>query len=125
MDKYYCRQKYLLECPFKSVDVAAINLTDDELNNIQNYTVPFNLFDYYVKYRRKISVSILDENADSYADFSRYVNEVADVDELLLVNDRPKTENPIIEEYSDATLQAYLYLLQKSGVNAVVVNHIS
>ena len=122
MDKYYCRQKYLLECPFNRVDVAAINLTEDELNNIQNHTVPFNLFDYYVKYRRKISVSILDEKADTYADFSRYVNETADVDELLLVNDRPKTDNPIIEEYSNATLQAYLYLLQKNGVNVVLVS---
>ena len=110
MNKYYCRQKYLLECQFNRVDVDTINLTEDELNNIQNYTVPFNLFDYYVKYRRKISISILDEKADTYADFSRYENEVADVDELLLVNDRPKTDNPIIGIYSEATLQAYLYL---------------
>ena len=53
----------------------------------------------------------------SHTDFTRYVNEVADVDELVLVNDRRKTDNPIIEEYSDATLQAYLYLLDKNGIN--------
>ena len=121
MDKYYCRQKYLLGCPFNRVDVAAINLTDDELKDIQNYTVPFNLFDCFVKYLRKIYVSVLDENSDTYTDFTRYVNEVADVDELLLVNDRRKTDNPIIEEYSDATLQAYLYLLDKNGINSVLV----
>lgn len=92
-----------------------------ELNQIQNYNELYNLFDCNVPYIRKISTDILDETIDTVEEFNRIADNLVDVDELILIDTRKHTNNPIIRSYAETTLKAYVHLFTKRGIKKITI----
>ena len=116
-----CYQKYLFDTDYTDVPIPTIFLEREDCNQIQNYDAPYNIFDCNTRYRRKISVSVLDRDADTIVNFNKILGYIDNVDELFLINDRITVDNPIIQSYSECTLKAYVKLFVNNGIENVYV----
>ena len=121
MKDSYCYQKYLFDADYTDIHITTIFLEREDCNQIQNYDAPYNIFDCNKRYRRKISVSVLDRDADSIVNFNKILRYIDKVDELFLINDRKTVDNPIIQSYSECTLKAYVKLFMNNGIENVYV----
>lgn len=117
----YCYQKYLLQSSYINTSFTSVLLSNNEAEKIQDYNIPYNLFDYMESYKRKISTDILDKEASTYEKFHELADKVNSVDELILIDNRINTDNPIICNYAEATLKAYVHLFKKNGIKHITV----
>ena len=69
MQNTYCRQKYLFVSEHQEIQLVKSSISKQALNQIQNYSEPYNLFDCNTSYVRKISTDILDEKVDTSEEF--------------------------------------------------------
>lgn len=119
VNNQYTFQEFLLECPYNEIRIE--NYTVAHSEELQDHHVEYNLLDYLDGMaRRAISLSALDRIIDTEYDFRLFVFNHQWVDQLVIVNDRPYFENPILSIYSSNTLKAYLYRINKAGIPCVV-----
>lgn len=112
-------QEFLLECPYDSLQIE--DYVADRLKGLQDHHVAYNLFDCSNgTVRRTIALSELDQLIDTEDDFILFVENHQWIDELIIVDDRPQFENPILLNYSINTLKAYLYRIQHAGISCGV-----
>ncbi len=117
MVKYF-HQSWLLDCPYKSVNLTEYVIVPDEGVFIQDIRYERNLFDYNrEKFTRKVNLSRLDEETDTRQDWEHFLISASEVDRLILWDDRKKSENKIYSGYLQATRQAYIWHLQQAQIS--------
>jgi hypothetical protein len=114
----YFPQSWLLNCPYKSVNLAEYIINPDNGVYIQDIRYDRNLFDYNQdKFTRKVNLSLLDEKTDTPRDWEHFLSSASKVDRLILWDDRKKSENKIYSGYLQATRQAYIWHLEQAHVS--------
>ena len=121
MQNTYCRQKYLFFFFHQEIQFVKSRISKQALNQIQNYSEPYNLFDCNTPYVRKISTDILDEKVDTSEEFDLIADSLIDVDELIIIDARKSNDNPIIRSYAESTLKAYVHLFSQKGIKKITV----
>lgn len=117
MVKYF-PQSWLLDCPYKSVNLTEYIITPDNGVYIQDIRYDRNLFDYNQdKFTRKVNLSLLDEKTDTPRDWEHFLSYASKVDRLILWDDRKKSENKIYAGYLQATRQAYIWHLKQAQIS--------
>ena len=112
VNNQYTFLEFLLECPYNEIQIK--NYTVMHSEELQDHHVKYNLLNYlYGMARRAIALSALDRIIDTEYDFQRFVYNHQWVDQLVIVDDRPCFENPILSNYSNNTLKAYLYRIKR------------
>lgn len=120
MVKYY-PQSWLLDCPYKSVNLTEYIITPDNGVYIQDIRYERNLFDYnQVRFTRKVNLFWLDEKTDTPRDWEHFLNYASKVDRLILWDDRKKSENKIYSGYLQATRQAYIWHLTQAKISCLL-----
>ena len=92
MQNTYCRQKYLFVSEHQEIQLVKSSISKQALNQIQNYSEPYNLFDCNTSYVRKI-----------------------------IIDARKNNDNPIIRSYAESTLKAYVHLFSQKGIKKITV----
>lgn len=119
VNNQYTFQEFLLECPYDELQIENYTVTHSE--ELQDHHVEYNLFDYLDgMVWRTIALSTLDRIIDTEHDFRLFVNHYQWVDQLVIIDDRPHFENPILSSYSNNTLKAFLFRINKAGISCVV-----
>ena len=119
VNNQYTFQEFLLECPYNEIQME--NYTVAHSEELQEYHVEYNLLDYLNGLaRRAIALSVLDRIIDTEYDFRLFIYHYQWVDQLVIVDDRPYFENPILSSYSSNTLKAYLYRINKARIPCVI-----
>lgn len=121
MKEKYCRQKYLLETNYGDIRLQVKPISRQEYVLLQDFYIPYNLFDCNDLCVRKIDTSFLDASTDTLYDFERVVEKMADIDELVIVDDRPDFTNPIIRKYAYSTMKAYVLMFNQYGIKSISV----
>lgn len=112
-------QEFLLECPYDSLLIE--NHAVDSLEGQQDHHTEYNLLDCpNGTVRRTIALSELDQLIDTEEDFLLFMKNHRWIDELIIIDDRPPFENPILSNYSVNTLKAYLYRIKHAGISCSV-----
>lgn len=115
----YTFQEFLLDCPYDSILIE--NYAVVRLEELQDHQVAYNLFDCFNGIvRRTIALSELDQFIDTEDDFILFIENHRWINELIIIDDRPQFENPILSNYSINTLKAYLYRIQHAGISCGV-----
>ena len=71
----YFSQSWLLNCPYKSVNLAEYIINPDNDVYIQDIRYDRNLFDYnQEKFTRKVDISLLDEKTDTPRDWEHFLS---------------------------------------------------
>lgn len=97
-------------------------MDESDLDTIRACEVAKDLFDFGPNgYIRKISLSALDRDMDSVGDWHAFTEQVKDLDQILLVDDRTQTDNPIVKDFDAFTKQRYLAALASRGIRATIV----
>ena len=117
--KHVLSHEYLANVNSTDVSFETLYLSQESVSEVQDYSVPRNLFDFDSKWTRKIFISVLNENACTLEQFATYGRSAAAVDELWLVDERDRSENVIIREYADFTTKAYVSLFLTFGTRTV------
>ncbi|MCR4643813.1 MAG: hypothetical protein K5695_00185 [Oscillospiraceae bacterium] len=73
----------------------------------------------------EIDTALLDSTADTLAEIEDIADQATGIDELIIIDDRIKSPNPIIQNYSDMTLKAYVCLFHRYGIDQVTVAELS
>ncbi|MDO5576286.1 MAG: hypothetical protein Q4F84_04345 [Fibrobacter sp.] len=104
----YTRPQFLLNCDCESVDLQAhvLTVTNDNLGR-ENYS--------------PILLSELDCTINTEEDIAKMVSRLDDKLPILLVNDRPATDNPIVRDFGDETIKAYIQCFDKYGIDCSLV----
>ena len=108
---YYMHQKFLLDCDYESVSLPDTSCFPETF--VQDFTEPINLFDNEASITRKVKISYLLKEIVTEDDLATFMGETRFVDNLLIENDMPRSENPIIADYQEACLKAFSVLLKK------------
>ena len=112
-------QEFLLECPYNSVSIE--NYTVTHLEGIQDHHAEYDLIDCSRGIvLRTIMLSELDRLIDTEEDFAIFINNHQWINELVIVDDRPHFDNPILSRYSINTLKAYLYRINHAGISCFI-----
>ena len=115
VNSQYTYQEFLLECPYHRIQITDYVATYQE--ELSHYNIEYNLFDFSAgSVRRQIQLSELDRIVDTEDDFLRFIQSIRWIDELVIVDDRPHFDNPILSAYSINTLKAYLYRINHAGI---------
>jgi len=119
VNNQYTFQEFLLECPYDGIMIENCMIT--YLEELQDHHVGYNLLDYMDGIvRRTIELSELDQLIDTEDDFDTFINNHRWIDELIIVNNRPHFDNPILSRYSFNTLKSYLYRINNAGIMCFV-----
>lgn len=94
--KKYLFQRFLPTCD--TDDINLDNFTYGDENTAQ-----------------RLLVSELDEKIDTEETLVNFLNPFLNDEIIVLVNDRPNYNNPILREYADKTLKSYIYWIQHYG----------
>ena len=121
MKEKYCRQKYLLETNYGDIHLKTKPISRHEYLLLQDFYIPYNLFDCNDLCVRKIDISFLDASTDTLYDFEQVVEKMVDIDELVIVDDRPDFTNPIIRKYAYSTIKAYVLMFNQYGIKSITV----
>ena len=62
----------------------------------------------------------MDEHIDDIGDWRQFINSIAGIDLLYIINDR-SISNPIMSAYADEQNRRYLTQLDADGINAIIV----
>ncbi len=108
---YYMHQRFLLDCDYESASLSDGCSFQETL--VQDFSEPINLFDTEDSITRKVKFSYLLREIDTKEDLVAFMDKTEFVDNLLIENDMPKTENSIIIDYQEACLKAFSVLLKK------------
>lgn len=109
--EYYMHQRFLLDCDYESVSLPDAYSFQEA--SVQNFTETINLFDNEDSITRKVNFSYLLREIDTKDDLATFMGETRFVDNLLIENDMPRSENSIIADYQEACLKAFSFLLKK------------
>ena len=121
LKKIYCPERVLFEtqCDDASFSITAKDQEDIDL--IQDYSEPYNLFDVNVAFVRKINANELARFVDDPRRFKLLTERLYELDRLIIIDTWSGCNNPIINNYSNTKLRAYVNILKQGGVGDVVV----
>ncbi len=115
--KNYIYQKFLLNCDYKSIDLANLPRYTKTLDFIPYAGISPCILDFNNEIHRKVSLEYLDNKIDNLDDWNSFTNCLDGISTLIIYDFKLYTENPIISNYRIATLQAYIYHLKNSVQN--------
>lgn len=117
---HYIYQQFLLNCAYETVDQKEAEWGKDTLP--QYLGVAYNLLDILDgRYDRSIPISQIDAHFDTHDDFQKLLAKIQNLTSIVLVDDRPTIKNPILKDYSDATLKAYIYRIREAGIQCYYI----
>ena len=76
-----------------------------------------SLFDVGRTLTRKISAVDIDNQVDTEDNWNQLIKVLKEFEIIILYDYTVNSTNPIIQNYRDVTLNAYLYRLKENGVN--------
>lgn len=117
----YSYQKFLLNCDYDEISLSSILRFKGNINSMLNYGEAYCLLDLNGKISRKIDINELDSIVDTESDWNDFIESLKEVDELVIYSSMERIRNPIIMEYREATLKAYLYRLINSQVKTNIL----
>lgn len=117
----YIYQKFLLNCDYESIKISDIPIFDGKIEEILDFRHEYCLFDIGKKIIRKIDVADIDEQIDLEEDWEKLLKALSKIDVIVLYNYQVNSENPIIKNYREATVKAYLYRLLKLKAKLYIV----
>ena len=120
MSNKYIYQKFLLNCDYESVDLRNVPLFEGALDEVQPYGEEYSLFDVGRSMVRKLRIDSLDDMIDTEDDWNLFIDSLKEIDYLVLYDALGKINIPIIGEYREATLKAYICRLEYAGVNLYI-----
>ncbi len=113
----YVYQKFLLNCNYDDISINDFPTFEGDVKCVQDYRCDYCLFDVGKTTTRKISVSDIDEQVDTEEDWNQLIKVLKDFEVIVLYDYAINSANPIIQNYRDVTLRAYLYRLKENEVN--------
>jgi len=123
VNNQYTFQEFLLECPYDEILIEKYVVA--HVGELQDHHVEYNLIDYSDGItRRSIALSELDQVIDTKDDFLHFINDNHWIDELIIIDDRPRFDNRILANYITNTLKAYLYRINEAGIICFVAQKI-
>ena len=124
MSKHYTYQEFLLHCPYHQI-VTEDYYCSSEYDLLNYHDKSYSIYDYlFLLVRRYILLTDLDKIVDTAKNFDDFIEEIKWIDELIIVNDRPSFHNPILKTYSQNTIKAYLYRINRAGIKCrITANH--
>ena len=112
---YYMHQKFLLDCDYESVSLSDPHSLQEIF--VQDFSEPINLFDTEDSITRKVKFSYLLKEIDTKEDLVAFMGKTEFVDNLLIENDMPRSENPIVADYQEACLKAFYEWLKELSLS--------
>ncbi len=113
----YVYQKFLLNCNYEDMSIKDFPTFEGDVKDVQDYRCDYCLFDVGRTLTRKISAVDIDEQVDTEEDWNQLIKVLKGFDVIVLYDYTINSTNPIIQNYRDATLRAYLYRLKENRVN--------
>ena len=102
-------------------EILIDDYTVANIEELPEHRIAYNLFDLSVGItHRAVALSELDKTIDTKGDFLNFINNNRWIDELVIIDDRPRFENTILETYSRNTLRSYLYRINSAGIPCFV-----
>ena len=121
MNNQYTFQEFLLDCPYRDIQIEKYRHADS--GELIQFGTEYNLMDYSNGVvRRGITLSQLDRIIDTEEDFRCFVMDHQWIEELVMINNRPRFKNPILDSYSMNTIKAYLYRFNDAGIKCSLYN---
>lgn len=111
----YIYQKFLLKCDYETVILSNFTKYDGNINLVLDYKDEYCMIDIGNSVIRKVNIDELDENIDTEEDWNNFVKCLQSVDKIILYYEGTKYSNPIIANYREATIKAYLCRLMQLG----------
>lgn len=109
----YTYQKFLLNCNYEKIKIQDIPCFPDDINQVMDFSEDYCLFDVGNLVIRKIDINYLDEYVDTEEDWQSVLDAFQDVDVIVVYNCDAVYSNPIIQNYREATVKAYLCRLME------------
>lgn len=105
-----------------AVEIVPVSLPPDfpKLSELRLFNEPRGIFDTCGRCFRKVGLSWLDENLDDICDWDRFAETIADIDCLILVDDRICI-NPIMQDYARERTARYAAMFNRCGIHFFVV----
>ena len=85
------------------------------INLVLDYKDEYCMIDIGNSVIRKVNIDELDENIDTEEDWNNFVKCLQSVDKIILYYEGAKYSNPIIANYREAIIKAYLCRLMQLG----------
>ena len=98
-------QEFLLDCDYQKIQ-------------LEDYSVQFIDLD---EQTFEIPISELDLKISSEANWNEFIVQIPRNMLVVIINDRPHSDNPIYKEFSDNTQKAYLYRLRNVGIACKII----
>ena len=112
----YVYQKFLLNCDYENVKITDCSYYKGDIGNLLDYRCDYCLFDIGKNMIRKLSITDIDEQVDTEDDWNRLLDALKGLDVLVLYDYDIDSSNPIIKNYREATLKAYLCRLEEDNI---------
>jgi len=116
MSDNYCYQKFFNLMPTSSIELKVFFYKNKNDFPLLALAVDRCLFDDpALKLTRSIDVTWLDTHIGSESEFKYFVQQLQNIGTLVLVDNRPKCDNPIYIDYSREMLRCYIKAFQNCG----------
>ena len=116
----HINQGFLLQCAYKSVKTTELSVPWGEVGWYPCWQVPRELLDGSKPLIRKMPLSMLVHGASSQEEWDAFTARLQGIATIILVDDRPASNNPIVTRYVDSTLCAFICRLQEVGITCRV-----
>lgn len=116
----YVYQKFLLNCDYEDTEISDFPYYDGDLNKVLDYRCDYCLFDVGQLLVRKISVSDIDNQIDTEEDWNQLLKMLKEFELIVLYDCNINSSNPIMLNYREVTMKAYLYRLRENGISISV-----
>ncbi len=113
MSRKYIYQKFLLLNCYEKVELSNIPIFNGDLDTVFYIDFEYSLFDVDGRVQRKIQIEELDNRIDTEEEWMEFTKKLEFVDDLILQVNSLTSRNPIIRDYRQATIRAYIFLLAK------------
>ncbi len=95
-----CHQEFLLNCEYSSIVLEEFYLNSS--HQLENAL--------------QIFISELDMKIGNEENWDHFLEQLPDQADVILINDRPPSNNPIYREFNNNTIKAYIYRLSHAGI---------
>lgn len=104
----YIYQKFLLNCDYEDIQLSELPIYEGDENELLDYQYDYCLFDVGKTVTRKVNISDLDEKVDTEEDWVALLNSLQGIEVIVLCDHEVNYKNPIINNYREATIKAYI-----------------
>lgn len=112
----HIHQEFLFDILDDSFNPEAFRRMGPILEEVRDWKVPRDLFDWPGPFIRSASLSEWEEIVAEPEDLKRILSGLSGLDRLVLLDDRPKSENPNIAAFSRRHLYAFLWHCHNAGI---------